>query len=515
MTKYIWLVEAFGLALTLVLLVTPLVIRSAGALKLYDAPDGGRKSHETPVPRLGGVAVWLCATAVGCVLFLHTSPHFVTPGPEGDAQLRVLAGALIGSGLLFLTGLVDDVRGLTPAVKGIAQVVAAGIAYLFGANLPAVALGYGVGVPLGIFEAPLVLLWIVGVTNAFNFIDGLNGLAGGIAVVACAAIFVAGLALGNLVVLMPAVLLGGALIGFLHFNFPRARIFLGDSGSMSIGFLLAVLSLHASKNSAGAILVIIPLLAVFVPLMDGALAIVRRWLRHVPVSGADARHIHHRLLALGIGQRRTAWILWGLAAGMAGFGLLMALTAPFVATSIAIFGLVAVSVLLIYGTNLLSYHEFMVAGEVLLSAPARARRVITDQILALDLAALLEEARTPDEVAQILSKAANQFGFMAMELRGENINADASTDERVNSDEWAWRLDYPVRLSQDDKIPSYVLSIWCSAEVQTRPYGAERIARILGPALHRWFDERNPHSTREVILKVRGGSRARRLRVIP
>lgn len=515
MTKFIWLVEAFGLALTLVLLVTPLVIRSAGALKLYDAPDGGRKNHETPVPRLGGVAVWLSAAAVVCVLFSHTSPLFVTPGPTGDAQIRVLAGALIGSGLLFLTGLVDDVRGLTPAVKGIAQVVAAGIAYLFGANLPAVALGYGVGVPLGVLEAPLVLLWIVAVTNAFNFIDGLNGLAGGIAVVACATIFVAGLALGNFSVLMPAAALAGALIGFLRFNFPRARIFLGDSGSMSIGFLLAVLSLDAASNSAGAVLVIIPLLAVFVPLMDGALAIVRRWLRHVPVSGADARHIHHRLLALGIGARRTALILWALAGGMAGFGLLMALTAPFVATSIAIFGLVAVSVLLIYGTNLLSYHEFMVAGEVLLSAPSRARRVITDQILALDLAALLEAARTPDEVAAILSKAAAQFGFMAMELRGDNINASTAIDDRVNSDDWAWRLDYPVRLSKEEKAPAYVLSIWCSAEVSTRPYGAERIARILGPALHRWFDDRAPRDGREVILKVRGNTRLRRLRVIP
>ena len=515
MTKFIWLVEAFGLALTLVLLVTPLVIRSAGALKLLDAPDGGRKSHETAVPRLGGVAVWLSSAAVVCILFSHTSPLFVTPGPAGDAQIRLLAGALIGSGMLFLTGLVDDVRGLTPAVKGIMQVVAAGVAYLFGAGLPAVALGYGVGVPVGVLEAPLVLLWIVGVTNAFNFIDGLNGLAGGIAVVACATIFVAGLALGNLAVLMPAVVLGGALIGFLRFNFPGARIFLGDSGSMSIGFLLAVLSLHAATNSAGAVLVIIPLLAVFVPLMDGALAIVRRWLRHVPVSGADARHVHHRLLALGIGPRRTALILWALAGGMASFGLLMALTAPFVATSIAIFGLVAVSVLLIYGTNLLSYHEFMVAGEVLLSAPARARRVITDQILALDLAALLEDARTPDEVAQILSKASGQFGFMAMELRGDNINADASSDDRVNSDEWAWRLDYPVRLSKDDKSPAYVLSIWCSAEASTRPYGAERIARILGPALHRWFDERTPQDGREVILKVRGNKRLRRLRVIP
>jgi UDP-GlcNAc:undecaprenyl-phosphate GlcNAc-1-phosphate transferase len=325
------------------------------------------------------------------------------------------------------------------------------------------------------------------VTNAFNFIDGLNGLAGGIAVVACTAIFVAGLALGNFSVLLPAIVLAGALIGFLQFNFPKGKIFLGDSGSMSVGFLLAVLSLQASLNKAGAVLVILPILAVFVPLMDGALAIVRRWLRHVPLSGADARHIHHRLLALGISPNRTAMILWLLAAGMAGFGLLMALTAPFVATSIAIFGLVGVSVLLIYGTNLLSYHELIVAGEVLMSAPSRARRVISDQILALDLTGLIHSARTIDDVALILSDAAMQFGFFGMELSDVSLGADRLTD-RVITANWAWKLDYPIRIGVDGGMSFYVLSIWCSPEQSTRPYGAERVARILGPALQHWCE---------------------------
>lgn len=332
MRTIIWLTEAFGLALTLVLLITPMVIRAAGALKLYDSPDGERRMHALPVPRLGGVAVFLGAAAVACLLFIRTSPRFTTPGPVGDAQIRLLAGAFIGSGMLFLTGLVDDIRGLSPGVKFLAQIFAALVAVAFGARLDSIALGYGVGVPLGWFGVPLVILWIVGVTNVFNFIDGLNGLAGGIAVVACATIIIAAAALGNLFVLMPVVALMGALLGFLRYNFPKAQIFLGDSGSLSVGFLLAVLSVQASVNAAGSTLLIIPLVALAVPLLDGALAIIRRWLRKVPISGADARHIHHRLLALGLSSERTAMVLWALAAGFAAFGLLIALTAPFVAS---------------------------------------------------------------------------------------------------------------------------------------------------------------------------------------
>jgi len=368
---FIWLAAAFALAVCTSLLVAPVVIRSAHALKLYDSPDGARRVHEIAVPRLGGIAVFLSAAAVSVFVFILAEPVFLPPGNALAPDFRFLTGVFVGSALLFLVGLVDDVMNLSPGVKSLAQVVAALIAYYFGAHLGSIALGYGAGVSTGVLELPLLILWIVGVTNAYNFIDGLNGLAGGIAIVASATIVIVALALGNVAVLIPAVALAGALFGFLHFNFPKARLFLGDSGSMSVGFLLAVMSVHAATNRYRAVLVIVPLLAVFVPLMDGALAIVRRWLRHVPLSGADARHIHHRLLALGLSQQRTVIVLWAVAACMAGFGVLIALTAPFVATSIALLGLVGTAVLLIYGTNLLAYHELIVAGEGLMSAPAR------------------------------------------------------------------------------------------------------------------------------------------------
>ncbi|MEO5903402.1 MAG: MraY family glycosyltransferase, partial [Gemmatimonadaceae bacterium] len=330
MNAVIWLIVPFAMALGLAISLTPVVARSANALRLYDAPDGERRMHDLPVPRLGGVAVYLVAAAVACVVFIFGRPilPFLSPVTLGDPQIRILTGAFIGSALLFLVGLIDDVRGLTPGAKFAAQFLAAVVMLFSGLNLHTIALSYGVGIPTGLIGQALLIVWIVGVTNAFNFIDGLNGLAVGIAVVACGAIVVVAAALGNYWVLLPTVVLAGALLGFLPYNFPKGRIFLGDAGSLSVGFLLSVLSVSASANRSGAILVVVPILTMFVPLLDGTLAIVRRWLRHVPLSGADARHIHHRLLALGLSKERTAILLWGLAAGMAAFGLLIALTAP-------------------------------------------------------------------------------------------------------------------------------------------------------------------------------------------
>lgn len=488
---FLWLAVAFVLAMCASLLLAPLVIRSAHALKLYDSPGDDRRVHDVAVPRLGGIAVFLSAAAIGIAILILAEHVFLPAGDARPSEVRFLLGVFLGSSLLFLVGLVDDVMDLSPGVKSVAQVVAALIAFYFGAHVDNIALGYGVGVTIGWLELPVLIIWIVGVTNAYNFIDGLNGLAGGIAIVASATIVIVGLALGNITVLVPTVALAGALLGFLHYNFPKARLFLGDSGSMSVGFLLAVMSLHAATNRYGAVLVVVPLLAVFVPLMDGALAIVRRWLRHVPLSGADARHIHHRLLALGLSQRRTAIVLWTVAGSMAAFGLLIALTAPFVATSIALLGLVGVAVLLIYGTNLLSYHELIVAGEVLISAPSRARRVITDQITALDITSMMDQASSIEEVASLLSAAANKFGFLAMELGGDAPAVRKLPHDRIISQRWAWKLEYPIRIADGTVDTSYTLIIWCSQETNHRPYGAERIARILGPALGHWVESQS------------------------
>lgn len=479
----IWFVTVFVLALIFSSLITPLVIRGSTALGLYDAPDGGRRLHAVPVPRFGGVAVF-CGASVASAIVLGLAGQTLFPAGVSADDARYLAGIFAGASLLFFIGALDDIRALSARAKFVAQLIAAGIAVYGGVRIESLTLGYGVGVDVGLLAYPLVVVWIVGVTNAYNLIDGLNGLAGGIAIVAAGTLVVAGVALGNHIALVPALALAGAMVGFLRYNFPTARVFLGDSGSLSVGFLLAVLSLKAAQVPGPSVLVVVPLLTLFVPLLDTFLAIIRRWLRNVPLSGADARHIHHRLLALGLSPERTAVLLWGLAAGMGVFGLLIALTAPFVAASIAILGLVGLSVMVIYGTNLLSYHEFIVAGEVLLSAPSRVRRVISDQIVALDANVQIENAPGLENIQSILSATAVRFGFLHMRLIGsQGLEPGFALPE-----EWAWKLEYPLRTGLTERSASAsVLAIWCSAEANVRPYGAERAAKILAPALEKWL----------------------------
>jgi UDP-GlcNAc:undecaprenyl-phosphate/decaprenyl-phosphate GlcNAc-1-phosphate transferase len=486
MIPAVWLGGTFILALCASLLITPMVIRGAGALHLFDAPDGVRRLHSSPVPRLGGVAVFLSTLGVSAGVMYATgliSPRLNAVQYYGP---KLVYGVLIGAAILFVVGLADDVKGLPPSVKFLAQLVAAGIAYYAGIRLHSLTLGYGEGVRVGILSAPLIILWIVGVTNAYNFIDGLDGLAGGIAIVAAGTMLAVGAKLGNVAALVPVVALCGALFGFLRYNFPRARIFLGDAGSMSIGFLLAVLLLKAAEVPGPSVLVAVPILALCVPLLDGALAIIRRWLRGVPLSGADARHIHHRLLAMGLTAERTAIVLSCLAAGLAAFGLVIALTAPYVATSIAMAGLVGLSILIIYGTNLLSYDELIVAGEVLFTAPSRFRRVISDQLLANDLMARVENAQAIEEVLSLLSSTAPSFGFLRMRLIRNHDDVGTDDDDGISS--WTWKLEYPLHPGPRDGTPaSYKLAIWCSAENSVRPYGAERAAKIIAPGLERWL----------------------------
>jgi UDP-GlcNAc:undecaprenyl-phosphate GlcNAc-1-phosphate transferase len=484
------LAAIFAAAGALSSLLTPLVIRAASALHLYDAPDGVRRIHASPVPRLGGVAIYLAAAGVSIPVLVYGSSLFWTAGIIAPNEVRMLTGLLIGSAILFVVGFVDDLRGLPPIVKFVAQLSAAIVARYFGVRLGTIALGYGEGVRLGFIEVPLLLLWIIGVTNAYNFIDGLNGLAGGIAIVAFATGLVVSRALGHVGVIIPTVALIGALAGFMRYNFPKARIFLGDAGSLSIGFLLSVLLLKAAEAPGPKVMFAMPLLAVCVPLLDASLAVLRRWLRGVPLSGADSRHIHHRLMAIGMSAQRTAIVLWVIAGAIATFGILIAMTAPYVATSIAIVSIVALCILIIYGTNILSYDELIVAGEVLFTAPSRFRRVISDQILAHDLTARIQDAQMVDEVTSLLTSTAPSFGFLKMELVRES-RAHRPTEEDAFAT-WAWKLEYPLRpRPQDLSSPSYKLAIWCSAEHHVRPYGAERAAKIIAPGLERWLLSRS------------------------
>ena len=468
--------------------ITPMVARVAAGLEIYDAPDGDRRVHTRPVPRVGGVAVF-----VASVLGLSAWALVRVRGSGMSAhEWNFLFGVVSGGAILFVAGLVDDVRGLRPAAKLVAQVAAASAVYALGLRVELLSLGNTSQLALGWLSFPLTLVWIVGVTNAFNLIDGLDGLATGIALVALTTTLLVAVSLGNMDVVVVCVAMIGALLGFLVYNFNPARIFLGDSGSLYVGFMLAVLSIHGSLKSATAVLTIVPLFALALPLLDTSLAVVRRFLRGVPLATADARHIHHRLLALGLTQRRAVLVMYVLATVLAILGVALAFAPPRLVMGVALIGGGGILVLLLRGMRYLEYHEFAEAAVVLASSLPRLRRVIRDQIHARDVAHEIRNVGTREEITAILEDNANGFGFLHMELCREMSRGRGRMALGNGQAAHAWKLDYPVTPHDAVEDDLYVLRIWCDATRSSRPFGAERVARILAPVIEEWLDAGYP-----------------------
>jgi UDP-GlcNAc:undecaprenyl-phosphate GlcNAc-1-phosphate transferase len=466
------------------LFITPLVVRAASRWELYDIPADARRVHTSPIPRLGGVAVFV-AMAAGLLLARLGGGWLDLSAAQG----RFFVGILLGGCVVFAAGLWDDVRGLSPLAKLAAQCAAAALVFSFGFRIEVLSIGLGSEAQLGAWALPLTVFWIVGVTNAFNLIDGLDGLATGIAIVALATTLAVALALGNLEVAIVCVALLGALIGFLRYNFNPARIFLGDSGSLFVGFMLAVLSVHGSLKSTTAVLAIVPLLALAIPLLDTLLAIVRRWLRGTPLSGADARHIHHRLVAIGLTHRHAVIVLYLVAMALAMLGVVLAFAPAATAMRIGAAGSVASLLLLLYGMHRLKYHEFIEAGAVLASGAFRVRRVIQDQIHARDLTHVIDAAATLEEIDAILEDNAAAFGFLGMAVCRETSSSRAQMARWNGAAARASKLDYPVMPRASVFDDPYVLRIWSGTATAYRPYGRERVARLLAPVIERRLAE--------------------------
>jgi len=297
---------ALVLAFVITYLITPLVRKLAFRLGAVDRP-GGRKIHNGLMPRLGGLAVY--ASFVTAVLVTQ------------ELTLQVV-GLLVGASLITALGVLDDVRGISPVVKLAGQVVAAGVVVPFGIVIDFVTNPLSGGLLyLGALGIPITILWVVTVTNAVNLIDGWHGLAGGIsciaaftlAAVAWAESWAEGVALQEDAAAL-ALILAVAVLGFMRFNFYPAKIFLGDSGSMLLGFSLSVIAVLGLAKSAAAISLFVPVIILGIPLFDVVLAVLRRFFRRKPIFQADMDHVHHRLLAAGMSHRKAVLVMYGVSA---------------------------------------------------------------------------------------------------------------------------------------------------------------------------------------------------------
>lgn len=285
------------------MLLVPLVRKAAIKLGLVDRPNN-RKIHKSPIPRVGGVALFL-GSLIGALPFLK----------ENSATL----GVLLASAFIFVIGLIDDLIDLKPRVKLAAQIIACFVLFMFGVKINIVTdfiAGQGF-VSLGLLTYPLTLLWIIGLTNTVNLVDGVDGLAGGIVFIALSTLLTVRLIIpqvqdpalmSNVLVISASTM--GVLLAFLKYNVFPASIFMGDSGAYFLGFVTAALSVAGGAKGSILFPLIVPLIAFGLPVFDVIFAILRRFFKKVPIFQADKEHLHHRLLNRGFTQRETTRFLW-------------------------------------------------------------------------------------------------------------------------------------------------------------------------------------------------------------
>jgi len=293
------------LAFFLSVLFTPLVRNLAHRLGWLDQP-GERRLHSRPTPRLGGVAIFFAfGLSLVPLFFIHN---------RITTQLRLqwpsLEALPLAVACIFLLGLIDDIKGINPYFKLAVQVGCSLWVFYHGIFVGAVTNPLGKAYDVGIWSLPLTVVWLVAITNAFNLVDGIDGLAAGIALFGISMLALMSIFTANAVPVAVLAALGGATAGFLIFNFHPASIFLGDSGSLFLGFTLAVLSLVWGQKSSLVVAVLGPILIFALPIADMGLAIVRRFFSGAPVFVADRDHIHHRLLHLGLSPRKVVLLLY-------------------------------------------------------------------------------------------------------------------------------------------------------------------------------------------------------------
>lgn len=471
-----------GVAYLISIALIPLISRAAVHHKLLDKPDDIRRRHERPIPRLGGVAVFvsvLMVIAAGAAIDDRAHLFFVLP---------FVASIAIGATILFVTGLVDDIAGVRPLGKLIAQSIAAIIVWYAGFRLDVVMLTASHQISLGLLGLPITVLWVVGLSNAFNLVDGADGLAGGVAVVALISTAIAAAIVHDPTVLWCSLALIGAMLGFLRFNWPPARIFLGDSGSLVVGFLLAVLTVKGASRRDGAVYFLAPIFALSYPLLDTGISMMRRWLRGEPLSRADGRHIHHQLHKLGVGPRQSVLLICGLSAVIAALGLSATFAPPEFTIAIAGAGAVILVLIFVYGLRWLEYHEFFEAGASVTSAARNGRAVIRDKIQAREISALLRAAHSFDHLSAILEQCASSFRFVHVELQGRSGTRQYVEPLTVQMHGASTcKLEYPITRPDGRITHPILLSIWCATDTPGSSAGAERVAQILAPAVADWF----------------------------
>jgi UDP-GlcNAc:undecaprenyl-phosphate GlcNAc-1-phosphate transferase len=413
-------------------ILTPVCRDLAIRLGLVDYPDRIRKLHARPIPRVGGISIFV-AYLVSMALLL-VSPLRFGGIPRGHFDF---VGTLLSAAtIVFFTGLLDDLLGLKAWQKFAGQFVASAVAVSAGVQINGIA---GHSLPPW-FVIPITVLWLVGCTNAFNLIDGVDGLAAGVGLFATATTLIVALLDHNLGLVIATVPLAGALLGILRFNFNPASIFLGDSGSLFIGFLLGCFGVLWSQKSATLLGMTAPLIALSIPLLDTGLAIVRRFLRRQPIFGADCGHIHHKLLARGLTPRRVVVLVYISCGLCAALSLLQSFAHESFEGPIIILFCAGVWM----GVHHLGYTEFEMARRLVLAG--NFRRHLNAELQLNTFHEDLAAAASPERCWEILQHTYSEFGFNEIRFKFGDRLYTHTTNGHHTADTWTVR----IRLSEND-----------------------------------------------------------------
>ncbi len=438
----------FVLAALFGLLLTPLAGRVGRRVGALD------RTADPPVPRFGGPAI-----AASLVLALLVAALLLGPTRALLSYSRLeLEAVYVGALLMLFIGIVDDIKALTATPKLLLEIGIAVALFFAGVRASTVWLPFGI-VELGpVVGLAFTVLWIVGITNAFNLLDGIDGAAAGAAVFALLAVFVTSVSLGQPLVALLTVAIAGATLGFLRYNFAPARIYLGDSGSLLLGFLLATLAIRGAAKGPTIVAIAIPLVAFAVPVMDTLVAVLRRALRGAPVFRGDREHLHHRLLDLGLSARQAAALLYVVCAAFA-LGSMLLLNPN-------VRGL-AVVLTMIGATAYLAVRHLRLHELTELARIAR-RGFVQTQAISFNVqvrraAQVLERAGTWDEIVAALAQLFSASEFDAVRLvlydggpgapRREFLVESGEVREQpvpVQQDEWGVHV--PFQLGRDGAV---------------------------------------------------------------
>ncbi len=415
----------FVVAFALCLVTTPICRDLFLYFNIVDSPDKDRKFHIKPIPRIGGIPIVLSyAGALGLLLIFAPRNAAIS-----IQHLTLFLSLLPATGIIFITGLVDDIFTLKPKQKLLGQSVAAVLAVSLGARMSMDNIPHS-----SFITIPLSIVWLIGCTNAVNLIDGLDGLASGVGLFATLTTLLAALATGNTGLAIATAPLLGCLLAFLRYNFSPASIFLGDCGSLTIGFMLGCFSLVWSQHNGTMLGMAAPLMALTLPLLDVVLSVGRRLLRSRPIFKGDRGHIHHMVLALGHKPHIAALILYGVSAVAAFFALLASFS------GIRFLGPIIISfcILIWIGINRLGYVEVSAARRTL--SRSNVFRILKEEIYLQELESSIKAAKTVEESWKIVQSACGEMCFASVRMFIAGASYEAIFESNSTNPYWKMNL---------------------------------------------------------------------------